>query len=218
SAVLAGDGRKWSAISVTGLAGSLSLGGVITASVSNLVVKVNSASGLNGVTAATPLNWTTNVPTAAIALTDTELFFVDGDLTGVSLADVVGGGAHFQISRSTVNVTTPALTAARLNTFTLSSLQLSSSFGLSITGGTISVVSLLPSAAAVLAGDGRKWSAISVTGLGGSLSLGGVITATVSNLVVKVNSASGLNGVTAAAPLNWTTSVPGAGITLADTE
>src|SRR5439155_425326 len=199
SAVLAGDGRKWSAISVTGLAGSLSLGGVITASVSNLVVKVNSASGLNGVTAATPLNWTTNVPTAAIALTDTELFFVDGDLTGVSLADVVGGGAHFQISRSTVNVTTPALTGARLNTFTLpdtelffvdgdltgvsladvigggahfqisrstvnvatpaltgarlntftlSSLQLSSSFGLSITGGTISVVSLLPSASA----------------------------------------------------------------------
>src|SRR3954449_4081157 len=143
--VLAGDARKWSALSVTGLSGSLALGGVITAAVNNLVVKVNSFSGAKGATLAAALNWTTAVPTAGITLLDTELFFVDGDLTGVSIADVIGGGAHFTIAKQTVQVASPALTDARLQTFTLSSLVLSSSFGLSVTGGSISVVSLLPS-------------------------------------------------------------------------
>ena len=216
--VAAGDGRKWSAISVTGLSGSLALGGVISATVSNLVVKVNSASGALNATTATPLDWTNQVPAAGITLASNELFFVDGDLTNVSLADVVGGGAHFTLSRQTVNVGSPALTGARLNTFTLSSLQLSSAFGLSITGGSISLVSLLPSVADVAAGDARKWSAISVSGLSGSLALGGVISATVSNLVVKVNSATGALNATNATPLDWTNQVPAAGITLASNE
>ena len=216
--VAAGDGRKWSAISVTGLSGSLALGGVISATVSNLVVKVNSASGALNATTATPLDWTNQVPAAGITLASNELFFVDGDLTNVSLADVVGGGAHFTLSRQTVSVGSPALTGARLNTFTLSSLQLSSAFGLSITGGSISLVSLLPSVADVAAGDGRKWSAISVSGLSGSLALGGVISATVTGLTVKVNSASGALNATTATPLDWTNEVPAAGIALASNE
>ena len=220
--VIAGDARKWSAISVSGLSGSLTLGGVISASVSNLEVRVNSASGVKtaGNVQAAPLNWTTDVTAAGITLSNTTLFKVEGDLTNVDLAGIVGGGAHFAISKQTVNVTSPALTNARLNVFTLSNLQLSSSFGLSINGGTLSIVGLQPSLTDVAAGDARRWSAISVTGLSASLTIEGIITATVNNLTLKVNSAAGIKnpGGTAAAPIDWTNHVAGAGITLAANE
>ena len=115
-----------------------------------------------------------------------------------SMADVITGSGSFSVEKSTVQVTTPQLTDARLLKFTLSGLTVSTGFGLAISVQELIVATLQPSATAVAAGDTRKWSAISITDAGGSLNLGGVISATVEHLDVKVNSASGaLSGVNA---------------------
>ena len=94
----------------------------------------------------------------SIALTNLELFSVEGDLTNVSIADVIGGGAHFAVAKQLVNVSSPSLTDAKLLTFTLSALALSTPFGLTISGGTVQFASLTPAAPA----DPRRWSAISI--------------------------------------------------------
>ena len=70
---------------------------------------------------------------------------------------------------------------------------------------SLKVATLQPSAAAVIAGDTRKWSALKIDGAGGSLSLGGALTATVTGVAVEVNSASGALGATQAAPIDWST-------------
>ena len=192
---------------------------MISATVSNLVVKVNNATGqTSGSVAATPLDWTNEVPAAGITLASNELFFVDGDLTGVNIADLVTGAAHFTMSSQTVDVPSLSLTKARLSTFSVSQLNLTSPFGLSISGGTIKLITLQPSQADAAAGDTRKWSAIAVDGLTGSLNFPG-LSATISALSLKVNRAAGQTSANVLAqPLDWTTQVPAAGITLAASE
>ena len=210
SDVAGSDERAWTAVSGTGLAASIRLGDVLTASVSSLVVEVNTASG----TGATPLDWATVITSSPpVSLTASDVFTVEGDLTNVSLADLIGGGAHFSVVQTVVDVTAPALTGARLLVFTLSSLALSSPFGLSITSGSITFASLTPSAADVTGGDARRWSAISLTGLDATLSLGGALSAAVTGLTVTVNSASGAG----ATRIDWT-GVPGSGVTLTPTD
>ena len=73
--------------------------------------------------------------------------------------------------------------------FTLDSLQLAvgvTGFGLSITGGSIKIASLAPTT-----GDlARRWTAVQATGVGGTISVGGAFSATVSGLQININSSS----------------------------
>src|SRR5204862_101434 len=218
AAVIAGDTRKWSALVISGASGSLLLGGALSATVSAVSVQVNSFSGTSAAVNGTPaaaLDWTAITGsgiTSAVAA-----FSLSGTVDSLSIADVIGGSGSFSITKSTVDVTTPALTGARLLTFSLSGLTLSSSFGVSLSVTSLTVATLQPSAAAVIAGDTRKWSALVISGASGSLLLGGALSATVSAVSVQVNSFSGtsaaVNGTPAAA-LDWT-AITGSGITSA---
>ena len=126
---------------------------------------------------------------------------------------MIGGTGAFSVTKSTVDAN--GLTGARLLVFELTGLTVTSTFGVSLAVDSLKVATLQPSAAAVIAGDTRKWSALKIDGAGGSLLLGGALTATVTNVDVEVNSASGALGATHATPIDWTT-VTGSGITTAD--
>ncbi|HET6548786.1 MAG TPA: calcium-binding protein, partial [Solirubrobacter sp.] len=221
--VLAGDTRQWSAIKVEDAGGSIALGGALSATAAHVDVEINSASGTtNGTTGtpAQPLDWTAAALADAGITTALAEFKLEGDLTGVDIAGVFSGSAHFALASNSVSVSSLGLTNARLSTFSVSELQLDTAFGLTIDSGTIQVVSLQPSETAAAAGDARKWSAIAVTGLSGSLDIAGIFSATVANLNLKVNSATGTKSPdsTPASPLDWTTDVPIANLTLASNE
>ncbi|HEY5057558.1 MAG TPA: hypothetical protein VII51_00960, partial [Gaiellaceae bacterium] len=203
------DGRSWLGIQADLSSGSLMGVPGLTLSVSALQVSLNSASG----TGATPLDWTkvqtggvaildANGVTHTIATTGATPLVVSGNAT-VDVAGLLGGSAHFVITQSTVDVSSVGLTGATLLTITLSNLQLAvgtTSIGAQIGGpdSTLTIGLLEPAAST----DTRRWFGLSSSGITASLVLPSV-TATVSNLSISVNEATG-----GAVPLDWTT-VPG---------
>src|SRR5438445_685126 len=102
---------------------------------------------------------------------------------------------HFSLSKAPVTLSSPSVTGQPLLSFSFSQLNLAigtSTFGLSITSGSIN-------AAALSDGSGASWFGLHGTGLSGSLNVPGVL-ATVAGLEVKVNQFSG----TATAAIDWT--------------
>ena len=224
------DTRSWLAIQATGLSAVVALPAGMTAGVTGVKIEINRASGQadDGVAAtpvvlAAPLDWTNAVDkqetdttfhadTLAVTLTSDRLA-VAGTLTNLNIADFLKGGADFDLTKSTVAVDLPGgtlgeIASADMLTFGLQNLNLTvgdaSGPHFSITGGTLALASIKPSAPA--AGDTRSWLALkgSVTA-----SFEGVpnLTLTASNLAVEINTASGAAGGVDAAALNWKTAL-----------
>ncbi len=224
------DSRAWIAVTGSGLAGSLTLGSSVSASVSGLSVAINSASGADlGGIKATPLNWATtfspaidpgaNIPPAGsvslpITATGAQLL-LSGMLTGLNVFNVIAGSASFALSQTTAAISptgaAPAtVTGATLLTLALSNLQATAGaggFGLSITGGDLGIA-VIEAPKPTTGSDSRYWIAVTGSGLAGSLTLGGAVSATVGNLSVAINQAGGkdANGVASSA-LDWTKDV-----------
>src|SRR5207249_2892479 len=77
---------------------------------------------------------------------------VSGSLTNLDLAGLVTGRADFSVTKRLVDATTPEglLTGATLLSITLSNLHLNAgtdAFGVTLTGGTVTVATLTPSLA-----------------------------------------------------------------------
>src|SRR4029079_13972054 len=177
------------------------LGGALSAKVSAVSVDVNSASGLkNGVAATAIADWT---PVGIGGLGTVQAFALAGTIDSLSIADVITGSGKFSVAKN--NVDANGLTGARALGFTLTEVKVSTGFGVSLAFDTLTVATLQPSAADVLAGDTREWSALKLSNASGTLDLGGALSAKVSAVSVEVHSASGLkNGVAAVAIADWT--------------
>ena len=218
------DTRRWVAVKGVGLTGALDLGGVVTATAGGIDISYNSASG-----GASPLNWTTavdldNTGSAGTFAADPVTVLgttvdltgggtsVSGSLTGVNVADVLTGSADFNVTKESVSVNddgdtgTPAVDSVLLAVL-LSNLSLrigTADVFASVNAGTVNVYSASPTVA-----DGRSWLAVDASGLGGSLQLGSLASATLSNVVIRVNRVTG-----ATRALNWASDVTGATVTL----
>src|SRR5256885_1693517 len=185
-----GAGASWFGLHGTGLSGSLNVPGV-TATVAGLEVKVNQFSG----TASAAIDWTQAELNATGVGLNTAILAAEGDLTSLSVFDLLSGSMHFSLSKAPVTLSSPSVTGQPLLSFSFSQLNLAigtTTFGLSITSGSIH-------AAALSDGAGASWFGLHGTGLSGSLNVPGV-TATVAGLEVKVNKFSG----TATAAIDWT--------------
>src|SRR2546430_12037110 len=183
-------GASWFGLHGTGLSGSLNVPGVL-ATVSNLEVKVNKFSG----NASAAIDWTQTALNGTGVGLMTAILAAEGDLTSLNVFDLLSGSMHFSLSKAPVTLTSPAVNSQPLLSFSFSQLNLAigtSTFGLSITSGSIN-------AAALSDGAGASWFGLHGTGLSGSLNVPGV-TATVAALEVKVNQFSG----TASAAIDWT--------------
>ncbi|HVM56368.1 MAG TPA: hypothetical protein VMT74_02815, partial [Gaiellaceae bacterium] len=208
------DGRSWTAVQGSNLGGSLTVGSLVTATVSGVSIDLNSASG----TGATPLDWN-GVMGSGITLSGSSAFAVSGTLTNLSIANgLITGSSTFTVSESTINVTVggTALTGAELLTLGLGDLSLTvgSASGphFSITGGSLAVAALsAPTPTDVGATDTRSW--LGVIGAITSASLvSGIpdVSLTVDSLTLRLNQATGAytNGSTVdATPLDWTTAL-----------
>src|SRR5437660_541913 len=185
-----GAGASWFGLHGTGLSGSLNVPGV-TATVAGLEVKVNQFSG----NASAAIDWTQTALNGTGVGLMTSILAAEGDFTSLNVFDLLSGSMHFSLSKTPVTFTSPAVTSQPLLSFSFSQLNLAigtTTFGLSITSGSIH-------AAALSDGAGASWFGLHGTGLSGSLNVPGV-TATVAGLEVKVNKFSG----TATAPIDWT--------------
>src|SRR5207245_908540 len=185
-----GAGASWFGLHGTGLSGNLNIPGV-TATVAGLEIKVNKFSG----TAAAAIDWTQTALTATSVGLASEILAAEGDLTSLSVFDLLSGSMHFSLSKAPVTLSSPSVTGQPLLAFSFSQLNLAigtTTFGLAITGGSIK-------AAALSDGAGASWFGLHGTGLSGSLNVPGVL-ATVAGLEVKVNQFSG----TATAAIDWT--------------
>ncbi len=222
------DSRYWLSVVGTALAGSLTLGAGVTASVSGGSVAINQAGGVDASNnAATALDWTKSldlngdgvyggsadqVTVASLPVTATaRQLLVSGSLTQLNIDNLLNASANFAVGEATVNATlgnNVTLTGASLLTVGLSGLTASAgsnNFGIAVTGGNLGVALLEPAAAA---SDSRYWLAIVGTGLGGTLTLGSTVTASVSGGSVAINQAGGVDASNnAATALNWTTSL-----------
>ena len=233
------DSRYWLAISASGLAASLTLGGAgaVSASVSNAMLAINSSGGASpsGV-AASPLDWaadisvdggqtygsanepvvegqTINFATGQLSLS--------GSLTNLNIFNVLTSSAvNFALGSTTVGLTQSAtvLSGATLITVALSLGQNqsviagSAGFGVSVTGGNIGIAFVEPPRPTGET-DTRYWVAVDAAGLTASLNLSSSITATISNITVAINQAGGVGpGGTAAVPLNWLSSLSGTAV------
>ena len=177
----------------------------LTFTVSSLQISSNSAGG-----GASPLDWTkvqtggvaildANGATHTIAMTADTPLVISGDAS-IDVAGLLAGSTHFVISQSTVDVPSVGETGANLLTIALSNVHLAvgtTSIGAQIGGGSLTIGLL------VAASGPKRWFGLSSSSLSASLVLPGV-TATISNLNIQVNEASGAG----ATPLDWST-VPG---------
>src|SRR2546429_268864 len=185
-----GAGASWFGLHGTGLSGSLNIPGV-TATVAGLEVKVNQFSG----NASAAIDWTQTALTSTGVGLASQILAAEGDQTSLNVFDLLSGSMHFSLSKAPVTLSSPSVTGQPLLSFSFSQLNLAigtTTFGLSITGGSIR-------AAALSDGAGASWFGLHGTGLSGSLNVPGV-TATVAGLEVKVNKFSG----TATAAIDWT--------------
>jgi hypothetical protein len=192
-----GDTRKWLAVDGSSLTATLNLS-PITASVTGGKLQLNQSSGLSaaGIAAGTIRDWESAVGAAhRFAFTvDGPFAIVSGSLTNLDLAGLVTGSADFSVGKRLVDATTPEglATGASLLTLSLSNLHLNAgtdAFGITLTGGSVTVASL--------AAGARRWLGVYATGLGGSLTLGSVASATVSGVTLQTNTATG------STPLDW---------------
>ena len=171
-------------------------------------VSFNDASG-----GATALNWATGIDlddtgttfvADPVTVLGTTIGFtgatknVSGSLTGVNIADVFTGSAGFDITKEAVTVDADGDTgiAAELLSV-LSSLDLrigTTDYYASVNGGTLNVYSVAPAVA-----DARSWLAVNASSLGGTLHLGTLASATLTDVLVKINSGTGSDA------LNWGT-------------
>src|SRR5438309_667081 len=197
-----GAGASWFGLHGTGLSGSLNVPGV-TATVAGLEVKVNQFSG----TASAAIDWTQTALTSTNVGLVSQILAAEGDLTSLNVFDLLSGSMHFSLSKTPVTLTSPPVNNQPLLALSFSQLNLAigtTTFGLSITSGSIN-------AAALSDGAGASWFGLHGTGLSGSLNVPGV-TATVAGLEVKVNQFSG----TASAAIDWTqTALTSTGVGLA---
>ena len=178
--------RRWTAVSATGLAASISVGGTFSATVASVTLNVNQSSPSAGAVNFTGL--------AGISTPDGTVE-VKGSLTSINIANVVTGSAGFAITKADVafSVGGGAPETGTLVTVTLDSLQLAvgfTGFGLAITGGSVKVAALAPAGGVTT----RRWTAVAATGVSGSISVGGAFSATVSGLQINVNSSSPVAG------------------------
>ena len=221
--VAAGDTRGWLGIEGTGLAGTLTVPGVSTISITGAAIAVNRASGAATPGGATPatIDWTT-VPGSGLTLVATPITSVSGTLAAFTLAGGVLSitSAQFSLVSTRVDVdpdgnttTADELVAGRLGTLTLRSF--SASFGgvatISTTTGFLTVASLSSADPA----DTRRWLGIEASGLSGSLSVPGV-TGTASGLGLRINTASGAVDGLEAEVIDWAARLPQTGLTLTD--
>src|SRR2546430_28509 len=172
------------------LSGSLNVPGV-TATVAGLEVKVNQFSG----NASAAIDWTQTALTSTGVGLASQILAAEGDLTSLNVFDLLSGSMHFSLSKAPVTLSSPLVTGQPLLSFSFSQLNLAigtTTFGLSITSGSIH-------AAALSDGAGASWFGLHGTGLSGSLNIPGV-SATVAGLEVKVNQFSG----SATAAIDWT--------------
>src|SRR5256886_2123476 len=185
-----GAGASWFGLHGTGLSGSLNIPGV-TATVAGLEVKVNQFSG----TATAAIDWTQTALSSTNVGLVSQILAAEGDLTSLNVFDLLSGSMHFSLSKAPVTLSSPSVTGQPLLSFSFSQLNLAigtTTFGLSITSGSIN-------AAALSDGAGASWFGLHGTGLSGSLNIPGV-SATVAGLEVKVNQFSGA----ATAAIDWT--------------
>jgi hypothetical protein len=214
------DARSWLALQADSLSATIALGSLVTATVQDVALEINQAKAATAGGTPVYLDWTTQVGTAAgsaftaepvtvagraITLSGNRLA-VSGELTGLSIADLLFGSAKFALIRDTVDVDLTGnglvdLDNATLLLVSLTDLQLTvgtADFGVAITSGNIRVASLAPAAPA----DPRRWLAVQAAGLGATLDVGPLVQATLSNVALAVNTASGLAPV-----LNWKTAI-----------
>ncbi|MDX6411750.1 MAG: hypothetical protein QOE91_1266, partial [Gaiellaceae bacterium] len=186
----------YNAVQIDNLAGALVGISGFTFSATGVHVRINQATA-----PANRLDWDSLVLTAGtlatVQIDRTELFHTDGTLS-LNAFDLLTGSAHFELAKSEVDVNVPGGTAATMLTIGLSALNLrvgSGAFGVQITSGSVAIASI-----AANAGDTtRRWVVLQGKDLAATLALPGV-TASVSDLVVEINRASGT-------PLNWTTAL-----------
>ncbi len=77
-------------------------------------------------------------------------------------------------------------------------------FGLTVSGGDIGIA-VLEAPTPATGTDTRYWLAVNGSNLAATLSLGGFLTAAVSNVTIEINQAGGTSSASgAAAPLDWT--------------
>ena len=215
--------QRFLALQASDINASISLGSLLTASVSDVRLEINTASPAPG----TPvLDWNVAVDRtpgdgtftpADVVVKDVKMtlatgaLLVGGKLENIDLAGLVSGKATFEFRKETVDVDvdgggfSPApggdLDNATLLLIGLTGLELSvgvGDFGLKITQGSVYVASLAPSAA----GDSRRWMGVEATGLAATLNAGDLLSAGIANLELSINQASG-----GASALNWTTAV-----------
>ncbi|MGZ4363246.1 MAG: hypothetical protein ACXVFF_13510, partial [Gaiellaceae bacterium] len=213
--ITAGDSRSWLALKARDFSGSLTGIPVIQFDAQHINIDLNQASGAftntDGAFPARVVDWahdldlnrdgtfadSLSIGGKAIDYPD-ELIHAQGDITTLNVADLVSGSAHFDVTRKLIKVNQGGSFDASLVTFALSSLHLSvgtSTFGVSITGGSIAIAAITPT----LSTDTRRWVAVVGHDLGASLNLGGFVTATLDNVELQVNNFSG-----GATVLDWT--------------
>jgi len=230
SAADATDSRSYMAVkahvanaSLVGISG-------LTASVSDINLMVNRASGENAGTLAEALDWTIAVdlddtdgqafndvvdpgqyldPAVDLSLDYTaELFKAAGSID-LDLFGFVTGSGNFAFVKQTADVRisgTEILDDASLVMLALDDVDAFvgvNGVGFGVTGGQLGLAQITPAGA----GDTRSYTAI--RGGLGTASLEGIngLTAELSNLAVEINQASGENLGVPAVPLDWSTAI-----------
>ena len=194
------DSRYWLAITASNLAGTLSLGAGVSASVQNGTVSINHAGGTDtSHNPATPINWTTsldlngdgqfgtaddqvnagaNIPPSGLALPITATvgqLLIGGSLTSLNIEGILTGSANFVLCQTTVDATVggTTLTGATLMTVGLSGLTASAGagvFGVTVSGGNLGIA-VLEAPKPPTGTDSRYWVAVTASDLSGSLNL-----------------------------------------------
>ena len=176
---------------------------VLSLSVTGVSVQVNQATTALGLDAPR-LDWhalhaaDANVPDFSARMAATTALAASGTAS-LDVLGLVTGSAHFELVTGVADVNVSGGTGAKLLTLGLTNLDLrvgTSAFGVVITGGSVALASLAPTAGDLT----RRWVAFQGSGLGATLALPGV-TASIANLTVEVNRA------TNAPALDWTTAL-----------
>ena len=191
------DTRHWTGLEAAGITGALTVPG-IAASVSQLAVRVNRATGARttptSTKAATALSWASRVPVAGLTLSGTTTLI--SGLASLSIADLLDGTARFSISHQDVVVQAPVSSgspvseAAGMTRLSLSELGLSigtSEFGVSLDpSGTLDVVVVKTTGLTPV-----TWTGVVANDIGATVNLGGLASLSVPSVDVSVSRVTG---------------------------
>ncbi|MHC4396401.1 MAG: hypothetical protein ACYS1A_12170, partial [Planctomycetota bacterium] len=227
-----GDSRSYLGIKAS--LADASLVGIdgLTASVSNVSVLINQASGDDGFgLVAEPLDWSSMVefddangvtfgdvvdpgkyldPAVDLTLDYTGELFQAGGSIDLDLFDLVTGSGDFVFRKQEVSVKlsdTETLSDASMIVLAMNNVNASvgiNGVGFAVDDGKLGLVQIKPSSDDIDAGDSRSY--LAVKGSLGGADLVGIdgLEASVSNLTVQINSASGDDGFGLdAEPLDW---------------